>query len=456
MAATTTTALPAVLVVAETEAAPEAAPEAAAEADAHATTTSPPPPTPPPLASLKFALENAFQQLNNDEFEAECAIEQSRRQLPFVHALRNAFLHLQEPEFESVQASERERRRVLDEANRLASPCNARSEMMMLLADCHAKVRASVKSRKSAASTENGIAKATTADTDTDDDDDDDNETADRDDANEVAASRTGAGDAGGLTSRSIKNKTKKRGSPLSSDDSSSDKKKKHKKDSSSSVAPYSAIVAGHHRPRLFNNKHKNASSAVFKTNNKNTAATPYSDIVSRAATTLQDASTHASSLLLNRHQQHPPTSVSPDAVSATATALTGATAALMALPAPAPPQWRMVWMPSPMSQPCIQPRVSVPSMTNGDAERAMSMAATTMLSMVGQAPQVTATTTTGICEQSSSKNGQPQQQQKKGDSVFGWTKEEDMRLTDIMKKYKNPTNWEPIAKQLGRNRTYD
>ena len=37
---------------------------------------------------------------------------------------------------------------------------------------------------------------------------------------------------------------------------------------------------------------------------------------------------------------------------------------------------------------------------------------------------------------------------------VFGWTKEEDMRLTEIMKKHKNPRDWEPIAKELGRNRT--
>ena len=36
---------------------------------------------------------------------------------------------------------------------------------------------------------------------------------------------------------------------------------------------------------------------------------------------------------------------------------------------------------------------------------------------------------------------------------VFGWTKEEDMRLTEIMKKYKNPRDWEPIAKELDRNR---
>ena len=36
---------------------------------------------------------------------------------------------------------------------------------------------------------------------------------------------------------------------------------------------------------------------------------------------------------------------------------------------------------------------------------------------------------------------------------VFGWTKEEDMRLTEIMKKFKNPRDWEPIAKELDRNR---
>jgi len=37
---------------------------------------------------------------------------------------------------------------------------------------------------------------------------------------------------------------------------------------------------------------------------------------------------------------------------------------------------------------------------------------------------------------------------------VFGWTKEEDMRLTEIMKKYKNPRDWEPISKELDRNRS--
>jgi len=37
---------------------------------------------------------------------------------------------------------------------------------------------------------------------------------------------------------------------------------------------------------------------------------------------------------------------------------------------------------------------------------------------------------------------------------VFGWTKEEDMRLTEIMKKHKNPRDWEPIAKELSRGRS--
>jgi len=37
----------------------------------------------------------------------------------------------------------------------------------------------------------------------------------------------------------------------------------------------------------------------------------------------------------------------------------------------------------------------------------------------------------------------------------FGWSKEEDGRLTEIMKKYKNPRDWEPIAKEHNRGRTY-
>lgn len=36
----------------------------------------------------------------------------------------------------------------------------------------------------------------------------------------------------------------------------------------------------------------------------------------------------------------------------------------------------------------------------------------------------------------------------------FGWSKDEDSRLTEIMKKYKNPRDWEPIAKEHGRGRS--
>ena len=36
----------------------------------------------------------------------------------------------------------------------------------------------------------------------------------------------------------------------------------------------------------------------------------------------------------------------------------------------------------------------------------------------------------------------------------FGWSKEEDSRLTDIMKKYKNPRDWDPIAKEHNRGRS--
>ena len=45
-----------------------------------------------------------------------------------------------------------------------------------------------------------------------------------------------------------------------------------------------------------------------------------------------------------------------------------------------------------------------------------------------------------------------PYQSNKVG--AFGWSKDEDKRLTEIMKKYKNPRDWEPIAKDHGRNRS--
>mmetsp|Transcript_1095 Transcript_1095/g.2805 ORF Transcript_1095/g.2805 Transcript_1095/m.2805 type:complete len:1092 (+) Transcript_1095:257-3532(+) len=42
----------------------------------------------------------------------------------------------------------------------------------------------------------------------------------------------------------------------------------------------------------------------------------------------------------------------------------------------------------------------------------------------------------------------------KRGTGVFSWSKEDDTRLTEIMKKYKNPRDWEPIAKEHGMGKT--
>ena len=38
--------------------------------------------------------------------------------------------------------------------------------------------------------------------------------------------------------------------------------------------------------------------------------------------------------------------------------------------------------------------------------------------------------------------------------SPYAWSKEEDARPTDILKKYKNPRDWEPIAKELNSGRS--
>jgi hypothetical protein len=37
---------------------------------------------------------------------------------------------------------------------------------------------------------------------------------------------------------------------------------------------------------------------------------------------------------------------------------------------------------------------------------------------------------------------------------VYSWSKQDDSRLTDILKKYKNPTDWKPVAKDFGRGKT--
>jgi len=42
----------------------------------------------------------------------------------------------------------------------------------------------------------------------------------------------------------------------------------------------------------------------------------------------------------------------------------------------------------------------------------------------------------------------------KRGTGVFSWTKDDDNRLAEVMKKYKNPRDWEPIAKEHGRGKS--
>jgi hypothetical protein len=42
----------------------------------------------------------------------------------------------------------------------------------------------------------------------------------------------------------------------------------------------------------------------------------------------------------------------------------------------------------------------------------------------------------------------------KRGSGVFSWSKDDDIRLTEIMKKYKNPRDWEPISKEHGMGKT--
>jgi len=37
---------------------------------------------------------------------------------------------------------------------------------------------------------------------------------------------------------------------------------------------------------------------------------------------------------------------------------------------------------------------------------------------------------------------------------IYSWTKDDDMRLTEVMKKYKNPRDWEPVAKEHGRGKS--
>lgn len=54
----------------------------------------------------------------------------------------------------------------------------------------------------------------------------------------------------------------------------------------------------------------------------------------------------------------------------------------------------------------------------------------------------------------SSPPGGHGNQATKTAGGTFSWSKDDDIRLTEIMKKYKNPRDWEPIAKEHGRGRT--
>jgi len=49
--------------------------------------------------------------------------------------------------------------------------------------------------------------------------------------------------------------------------------------------------------------------------------------------------------------------------------------------------------------------------------------------------------------------NAREQAQPIKG-GVYNWSKEDDARLTEIMKKYRNPRDWDPIAKEHGRGKS--
>lgn len=53
-----------------------------------------------------------------------------------------------------------------------------------------------------------------------------------------------------------------------------------------------------------------------------------------------------------------------------------------------------------------------------------------------------------------SSQNGPNTNGVKRGTGVFSWTKDDDLRLAEVMKKYKNPRDWEPIAKEHNAGKT--
>lgn len=54
-----------------------------------------------------------------------------------------------------------------------------------------------------------------------------------------------------------------------------------------------------------------------------------------------------------------------------------------------------------------------------------------------------------------SSPPGGHQQPKNSANGSFSWSKDDDIRLSEVMKKYKNPRDWEPIAKEHGRGKRY-
>jgi hypothetical protein len=71
------------------------------------------------------------------------------------------------------------------------------------------------------------------------------------------------------------------------------------------------------------------------------------------------------------------------------------------------------------------------------------------------QNPQMSRRPPPAVYIMSSGQSGDsPGSSGKRGNGVFSWTKDDDMRLTEVMKRYKNPRDWEPIAKEHGCGKT--
>jgi hypothetical protein len=68
--------------------------------------------------------------------------------------------------------------------------------------------------------------------------------------------------------------------------------------------------------------------------------------------------------------------------------------------------------------------------------------------------PQLSRRPPPAVYIMSSSQNGSHAPQSNRGSGVFSWSKDDDSRLTEIMKKYKNPRDWEPIANEHGMGKS--